>query len=133
MDPFLSDDRLSARCDRGVPTRSVRRRGFRPYYCPVPDVRRRSGWDSDFPTFRSAQPSVVRERLQGFVSDASIEQVRAWNDAIPSLQREVDEVLLRDALARNYSAILEYELPMEARRPDVLLLAGLGVLVVELK
>ena len=32
-----------------------------------------------------------------------------------------------------YSAILEYELPMESRRPDVLLLVGAGVMVVELK
>jgi hypothetical protein len=49
------------------------------------------------------------------------------------LQREIEEVLIRDALAKNYSSILEYQLPMESRRPDVLLLVGDGVLVVELK
>lgn len=91
------------------------------------------GWESDFPSFRSTAPSVIRERLAEFVSDASEEQRRAWQDSIPPLQHEVEEVLHRDFLAARYSAILEYELPMESRRPDVLLLIGAGVLVVELK
>ncbi|MGE0816178.1 MAG: DNA/RNA helicase domain-containing protein [Vicinamibacterales bacterium] len=95
--------------------------------------RPRAGWYSNFEAFRDAQPSVVRERLEAYVTDASPEQVRAWRDGIPPLQREVDEVLVRDVLAKHYSAILEYELPMESRRPDVILLVGGGVLVVELK
>jgi hypothetical protein len=99
----------------------------------MPDHRARYGWESDFPDFRSTSPLLVRERLESFMVDASAAQVRAWNDAIPPLQREVDEVLIRDAMAQQYSAILEYELPMESRRPDVLLLVGDGVLVVELK
>ena len=97
------------------------------------ESRPNSGWASDFPSFRSAPPAVIRERLSAFISDASPEQVRAWADAIPPLQREVDEVLIRDLFAAQYSAILEYELPMESRRPDVILLVGTGVLVVELK
>ncbi len=97
------------------------------------DQQARSGWESDFPTFRSTPPAQVRERLVSYVADASPEQIRAWSDAIPPLQHEVDEVLVRDALASQYSAILEYELPMESRRPDVLLLVGAGVMVVELK
>ena len=97
------------------------------------ESRARSGWESDFPTFRSANPGSVSEQLTEFVSDASPEQIRAWNDSIPSLQREVSEVLVRDRLAATYSTILEYELPMESRRPDVLLLVGAGVMVIELK
>lgn len=97
------------------------------------ETRARYGWESDFPEFRSTPPSKVREQLESFLDDASPEQVRAWKDAIPPLQQEVDEVLLRDRLATSYSAILEYELPMEARRPDVLLLVGSGVMVLELK
>ncbi len=93
----------------------------------------RYGWESDFPQFRSTPPNEVRERLEAFISDASPEQIRAWKDSIPPLQREVGEVLLRDELAKHYSAILEYELPLESRRPDVLLLVGDGVLVIELK
>src|SRR5688572_13902330 len=95
--------------------------------------RARYGWESDFPEFKDAQPLLLRERLQAFVPDASQEQLRAWKDAIPSLQLEVEEVLAKDVLAKHYSAILEYQLPMESRRPDVVLLVGDGVLVVELK
>jgi len=95
--------------------------------------RARFGWQSDFPDFRSTPYPEIRDRLQSFVRDASPEQLRAWRDSIPPLQREVNEVLVRDVLARGYSAILEYELPLESRRPDVVLLVGDGVLVVELK
>ncbi|MGQ0735818.1 MAG: DNA/RNA helicase domain-containing protein [Acidobacteriota bacterium] len=42
-------------------------------------------------------------------------------------------MLVRDVLAKHYSAILEYELPLESRRPDVVLLVAGGILVVELK
>jgi hypothetical protein len=98
-----------------------------------PGDRARYGWESDFPDFQATSPAKIRERLQSFVRDASPEQVRAWGDSIPPLQHEVGEVLLRDKLARHYSAILEYELPLESRRPDVLLLVGDGVLVIELK
>ncbi|HYV98941.1 MAG TPA: DNA/RNA helicase domain-containing protein [Gemmatimonadaceae bacterium] len=75
----------------------------------------------------------VRERLQQYIADASPEQMRAWADAVPPLQQEVREVLSHDRLASRYSAILEYELPMESRRPDVILLVGAGVMVIELK
>jgi hypothetical protein len=97
------------------------------------ESRARYGWESDFPTFRSALPARISEKLAEFVVDASPEQVRAWKDSIPPLQREVEEVLVRDHLASTYSAILEYELPMESRRPDVLLLVGAGIMVIELK
>lgn len=93
----------------------------------------RAGWDSDFPTFRDSPPLVVRERLRAFIEDASPEQDRAWSDSIPPLQREIGEILGRDQQASAYSAILEYELPLESRRPDVVLLLGASVMVIELK
>jgi hypothetical protein len=71
--------------------------------------------------------------LEGFVADASREQISAWDSTIPALQREANEVLARDAGASGYSTILEYELPLEARRPDVVFLLDTGVVVVELK
>lgn len=93
----------------------------------------RYGWGSDFPTFKATPPSVVREALKSFLGDPSPEQVRAWSDSIPPLQNEVAEILASDLAANGYSAILEYELPMEARRPDVILLVGSGIVVLELK
>jgi hypothetical protein len=95
--------------------------------------RARTGWDSSFSEFREAQPKRIRERLVAFIRDASPEQIRSWDDSIPPLQAEVSKALIRDELARQYSAILEYELPMESRRPDVILLVGAGVMVIELK
>jgi len=94
--------------------------------------RARVGWESTFAEFREAQPKRIRERIKAFIKDASPEQIRAWDDTIPPLQAEVSEVLIREELARHYSAILEYELPMESRRPDVLLLVGACVMVIEL-
>lgn len=91
------------------------------------------GWGSDFPLFRSTPARSIRESLERFLGSPSPEQVRAWDDSIPPLQREVDKALLRDSFAASYSAILEYELPMESRRPDVILLVGAAVVILELK
>jgi hypothetical protein len=95
--------------------------------------RARYGWESDFPKFRETPPRYICETLKASVQDASPEQERAWRDSIPPLQREVQEVLHQNAAASGYSTILEYELPMEFRRPDVVFLVGRGVVVVELK
>jgi hypothetical protein len=91
------------------------------------------GWASTFPVFRSTPAIRIRGSLQDFLKEVSSEQVRAWDLSIPPLQREVAEVLLEDSLATDYTAILEYELPLEFRRPDVILLMGGAVLVLELK
>lgn len=93
----------------------------------------RCGWDSDFPQFYESKPRQIRDNLFRFVDDASHAQVRAWDDSIPQLQNEVGEILGQSSLAKKYEAILEYELPMESRRTDVIFLAGGGVVVIELK
>lgn len=91
------------------------------------------GWKSDLPTFISSEPRVVRARLQEFVSDASPEQVRAWDSSIPWLQRECSELEAQDYGAKQYTAILEYELPRDFRRPDVIVLQRGCIVVLELK
>ena len=96
-------------------------------------TRARYGWQSDFPTFADEEPRVVRISLQDFLADASESQVRAWDDSIPRIQVEVGEVVEIDELADQYTAILEYELPLESRRPDVVLLVSGAVVVLELK
>ena len=82
------------------------------------------GWQSDLPTFYGTQPRVVRLRLEEFIRDAGTEQIRAWDASIPWLQRECRELADAYDAARTYTAILEYELPRESRRPDVITLAG---------
>ena len=97
------------------------------------DTEARYGWGTGFPEFRDTPSRAIRRRLQDFLHDASPEQVRAWDASIPQLQREVGEVLDHDEEARRYTAILEYELPMESRRPDVIMLVRGAVVVLELK
>jgi hypothetical protein len=93
----------------------------------------RYGWASAFDTFRATSPQVIQGSLASFLRDASEQQVHAWDESIAPLQHEVGEVIDRDSYASRYSAILEYELPMEQRRPDVLFLSSGSVFVLELK
>lgn len=101
-------------------------------YLPGPALARR-GWSSSFPEFRQASVVSILGSLEDFVRDVSRSQEEAWRDSIPRLQHEVAEVLEQDRYAAGYSAILEYELPLEHRRPDVVLLINGAVLVLELK
>jgi Schlafen group 3, DNA/RNA helicase domain len=91
------------------------------------------GWSSSFPEFREAAAPYVRQSLIDFLKNVSPEQLRAWDESIPPLQAEVGQVLGREPSATTYSAILEYQLPMEQRRPDVIFLLGGVILVLELK
>lgn len=93
----------------------------------------RCGWNSKFPQFRSTSPKYIRESLAAYVKDAGPEQVRAWDDSIPPIQTEVGEILQTDTAAPDYYTILEYSLPMESRRTDVIFLAKSSVVVLELK
>lgn len=98
---------------------------------PGPDAR--YGWASDFPEFVRTPSDVVRRSLESFVADASPEQLRAWDGSIAPLQREVREVLDAEPEAATYATILEYELPLESRRPDVVLLVSGAVVILEYK
>jgi len=93
----------------------------------------RYGWQSDLHTFSGSEPKVVRLHLQNFISDASPEQLRAWDQSIPWLQRECRALTARDSAANEYTAILEYELPRDSRRPDVIVLERGCVAVLEIK
>ena len=92
-----------------------------------------AGWASDLPTFRGAAPRVVCLRLQDFVRDAGPEQVDAWARWVPALQTEADALLAAHDPARDSTAILEYQLPRDLRRPDVIVLEQGVVVVLELK
>jgi hypothetical protein len=99
----------------------------------VSDTEGRAGWHSDLPRFRDTPAVQIRSKLEAFVRDAGEKQIRAWSDSIPVLQGEASEVLDIQTSAARYTAILEYQLPMELRRPDVILLVGSIIVVLELK
>jgi len=96
-------------------------------------LNRPAGWHSGFPQFSTAEPRIVRTSLEAFVRDAGESQIRAWAESIPAVQREVAETLSADKRAATFTAILEYQLPLEARRPDVVFLVNGGAVVLELK
>ena len=50
----------------------------------------RYGWQSPLGAFSRAEPRVVRLQLQKFVTDASPEQVRAWDQSIPWLSAPIE-------------------------------------------
>lgn len=98
-----------------------------------PEKSDHAGWSSTMPRFREAPAPYIVASLRAFVKDATSEQVRAWDDSVPILQSEASEILASDPAARRFSTVLEYQLPLEARRPDVVMLLGGVVLVLELK
>lgn len=86
-----------------------------------------------FPVFRASSVDNLLGRLKDFVEDASPQQVTAWENSIPALQGEVGQVLDRRAESKDYSTLLEYIMPMEARRADAIFLLNGRVLVLEYK
>ena len=93
----------------------------------------RHGWSGSLREFIGTQPSQVVAALQSFVSDAGPSQETAWRDSIHLLQRSFRALLVTNPSAGTWSIVLEYELPLEARRADVVLLAERGIIVLEFK
>lgn len=92
-----------------------------------------AGWESDLPTFEATAPSAVCIRLADFVREADDSQKQAWGSWVPQLQRQARKLLAIHAPASEYTAILEYRMPRDLRRPDVIVLEGGIVVVLELK
>ena len=92
-----------------------------------------AGWSSDLPGFQAAEPAAVCIRLADFVEDADESQKSAWRTWVPQLQRQAEQLLLAHPPAADYTAILEYRMPRDFRRPDVIVLEGGVVIVLELK
>src|SRR5580765_1472738 len=90
------------------------------------------GWRGSFPKFYDAPASSIIERLTTFVREVSNQQYEAWRTHVPALQRECRELTVRDEAAPRYSTILEYQLPYDLRRPDVIILERAAVVVVEM-
>lgn len=95
--------------------------------------RPNAGWVSPLPEFRDAEPRVVCSRLRDFVGHVQDEQERAWATWVPALQQEAMRLLQRHELSQTYDTILEYRLPRDHRRPDLIVLENGVVVVVELK
>lgn len=93
----------------------------------------RCGWESKLGIFVTSDRAKVVQSLETFITDASSSQKRAWNDEVKILQSAGGAALSADANASEFRSILEYQLPLESRRPDVVLLENGNVLVIEFK
>lgn len=91
-----------------------------------------AGYWAKLPTFLDANPSEVLAALKGYVPDAGESQVRALRDSIRILQQGCGEFLSRATYPES-SILMEYTIPLESRRIDVLLLLNGVVVVVEFK
>ena len=102
----------------------------RPEATPEPS---RAGWHSDLHTFNTTPARTIVGSLEDFVREYSQEQVAAWREGVPLLQKEAGELLESRSQAPGYGAVLEYLLPYDGRRPDAIVLAEGAVVVLELK
>jgi hypothetical protein len=91
------------------------------------------GWQSELPAFYDTPAGTIVEHLTAFVRDSGSRQKDAWSRHVPNLQRECRELVLRDLEAQHYTAILEYQLPYDLRRPDIIFLERAAIVVAELK
>jgi hypothetical protein len=91
------------------------------------------GWAGSLQAFTRAEPRPFLVALQRFVPDAGAPQMGAWREAIHLLTTWAKVLLRTRPEAVAWSLILEYEMPMESRRADAVLLTGAAVLVLEFK
>jgi hypothetical protein len=96
-------------------------------------LQARNGWTSDIPTFVETPKTTILAALIAFLPDASPEQVQAWEQSTALLQEALGAATRSLPSIAVGFIILEYELPMEARRPDVVLLLPGCTVAVEFK
>jgi len=93
----------------------------------------RYGWQSKLPRFIDTESTEIMQALEQFVPNPSESQLGSWKSSVNWLKREYEHCIREDAAAYNYSTILEYELPRDLRRPDVIVLQNGVVIVLEVK
>jgi hypothetical protein len=92
------------------------------------------GWLSTYPVFRNTATDTIVVSLQKFLEETNPTQLSSWKSSVAVAQRETGLVLDEVDTAREFSAVLEYELPREGgRRPDVVALQNGVVVVIEFK
>jgi len=92
-----------------------------------------AGWYSKIPEFVNTESDFIESALVDFVREVSGEQRTSWSNSIRWLKREYGSLLDIDRASESYSTILEYELPRDFRRPDVIVLENATIVVLEVK
>ncbi|MEH6626557.1 MAG: DNA/RNA helicase domain-containing protein [Motiliproteus sp.] len=97
------------------------------------EVRANYGWGSSVEAFVDADKRNIRQQLANAVREPSQAQIDSWDNSLKWLQSEYRLCLTSHASNTSDSTILEYELPRDFRRPDVVFLNNGAVLVIEVK
>ena len=93
----------------------------------------RFGWQSSLTEFVAANPQDVIQQLYTFPGNSGAQQDHAWRTSIKWLKTAYQHVLQEDTGVYTDNTVLEYELPRDFRRPDVIVLRGGTVVVLEVK
>jgi hypothetical protein len=91
------------------------------------------GWVSDVAGFINEHPTQILDHLTKFVKNPGPLQIEAWNSSIKWLKESLRKLVALNPNASSFCLLMEYEIPRESRRCDVVLLCGQLVLVLELK
>ena len=91
------------------------------------------GWSSDFVQFEEMPPSEIHLALQQTYGDVSDAELRSWVETIKILQQTVRTLLRNNGSYQAGTVVLEYQLPMESRRADAVLLLDQRIVVIEFK
>jgi hypothetical protein len=97
------------------------------------------GWSGSITRFLSKSNEDILDSLSSYYGSSFSEEVgqsqkNAWAEQLNVLHRELAVLTNLRPDSKDWSLILEYELPRErGRRPDVILLAGPAVIVLEFK
>lgn len=97
------------------------------------------GWAGTVAEFFAADDVSILHHLEqhqiaSMGDRPSSSQITAWTDEIRAVRNAISEVAREVASAWSWGVVFEYELPREGgRRPDVVILAGDSVIVLEFK
>ena len=96
-------------------------------------------WAGSIADFLAVSTPILMDGLASHLTTSLLltaddSQLNAWRDELKVLHREFSSLMEMRPESKNWSLILEYELPRErGRRPDVIILAGDKVIVLEFK
>ena len=91
------------------------------------------GWSGTLQHIVATEPARILAALHGFVPDAGQTQIGAWRESLHLLRACAQALIARLPSAADWGLVLEYEMPLESRRADAVLLAGAAIAVIEFK
>jgi DUF2075 family protein len=91
------------------------------------------GWSGDFAELLKSESTRLAGLLAHVLAERGQEQFAAWESSLEILRHAASRCVDELPSASNFIAILEYQLPRDERRPDVIVLEDGTVVVIEFK